>query len=334
VYLRVKNNQISDIISAETRDHVNVKFKVSLRGDFTGEPNRWFDVENYVKLICDHVRSMVRGVVHQLSIQDLYSDPTNILRDAILGAKKEKTGLRPGLLFEENGFQLNDVEVLEFSVGDNNIAQMLNNTQHTVVGSSIELLLAEKKLEIDKRQEQLKQERITAKHETQRLEALQGAELETFLSELAAAKTIRDLDLAKERANARLEELKKQLEVDAEAQRLQEFNLKSELERKQLAFNLDKTVSEHTQELSERKLHAETDAVLARFQAAQSGFSEALLTMSNQETLVRIAEAMGIQNYIGGPNAVEAIKRVFDGTPVQETVNNLLQKAAGKHEKK
>ena len=63
-------------------------------------------------------------------------------------------------------------------------------------------------------------------------------------------------------------------------------------------------------------LKAEVDATVSRFAAAQGGFSEALLALSSHEVLVKVAEAMSVQQFVGGKNLTDVIDRVFAGTPL------------------
>ena len=67
-YLRVENNQVSDVVQVETADHVHVHIALSYRVNFEGDPVRWFSVENYVKFLCDHVRSVLKGHVRKLAV--------------------------------------------------------------------------------------------------------------------------------------------------------------------------------------------------------------------------------------------------------------------------
>jgi hypothetical protein len=57
--------------------------------------------------------------------------------------------------------------------------------------------------------------------------------------------------------------------------------------------------------------------VVKRFEAAQPGFSEALLALSNHDTLVKVADAMSVQSFVGGKTLTEVIDKVFHGTPLQ-----------------
>jgi hypothetical protein len=53
-----------------------------------------------------------------------------------------------------------------------------------------------------------------------------------------------------------------------------------------------------------------------RFGAAQAGFSEALLALSNQEVLAKVAEAMSVQAFVGGKTLTDVIDKVFAGSPL------------------
>lgn len=329
VYLRVKNNQIGDVITAETKDHVNVTFKVSLRGDFTGEPTKWFDAENYVKLVSDHVRSVVKGAVRQRTIEELYADPTTTLRDAVLGAKGEDG--RAGMLFEENGFLISEVELLGFQVGDERISKMLDNTQHQVVESNIALQLAEKKLMLEKRQEELDRDRAAAKAETLQINASLQAEIEKFQATLAREKVTRDLALEMEKLESLRAQLKKKEELLVQEQKLMDDKQQAELARDKAKAELTNELARVTQELSLAKTAAETQAVVSRFQAASGPFAEALVCLGSQETLARVAEAQGIANYIGGPNLVEAFRSIFKDTPLATLMTNTIDKALPKN---
>lgn len=327
VYLRVRNNQISDDIGAETRDHVMTSFKVSLRGDFVGEPTRWFEAENYVKLVCDHVRSVVKAAVRRHKIEELHADPAQVVRDTILGAKPADKGERPGMSFDENGFRLTDIEILGFRVGDERISKILENTQHQIVEANISLALNEKKLEVDRRNESIRRDAEANKAESHRVLAELKARGEALDAELEAAKTLRDLELRVGKIQAQVDELKKREEHQVEEQRLLNTKQVDELMRAQRLVDAGLTEKRALLDLELSRLKAETVAVTSRFEAAAGTFSEALVSLSSQETLVKVSEAMGVQNYIGGKSLVEAVQKVFAGTPLEKLAQATLARA-------
>jgi len=123
-YLRVTNNKVSDIITVETKDLVKVEIRLSYLVNFTGEQEKWFDAENYVKLLTQHMRSIIANAIKKKGIEEFYDNSTDIIRNTVLGIS-DGTGERPGNLFKENGMHIYDVEVLGVKIIDDNIAMNL-----------------------------------------------------------------------------------------------------------------------------------------------------------------------------------------------------------------
>ncbi len=141
VFLRVLNNKVGDICVVETSDHVAVTLEYSMRVNFLGEPLRWFEVENYVKFLCDHVRSVLKGAIKKHSIEAFYAQSVEIIRDTVLGKADDKGG-RPGMKFAENGMHVTDVELLDVTIDDDGIAELLSTAQHEAVQANIAVLRA------------------------------------------------------------------------------------------------------------------------------------------------------------------------------------------------
>ncbi|HNI45998.1 MAG TPA: hypothetical protein PK230_14945, partial [Chitinophagales bacterium] len=81
VYLRVLNNKVSDVVTAESADFCQVNIHLSYRVNFEGDPDKWFNVENYVKFLTDHLRSVIRNAVKKINIMDFYANGISIIRD-------------------------------------------------------------------------------------------------------------------------------------------------------------------------------------------------------------------------------------------------------------
>ncbi|MEZ4454898.1 MAG: hypothetical protein R3B09_35940, partial [Nannocystaceae bacterium] len=181
VYLRVLNNKVSDIVDAESKDLCRVHLSLSYRVNFEGEPAKWFEVENYVKFLTDHLRSLIRHAVKRQGIEHFYSDAAAILRDVVLGAIGED-GKRPGRAFAENGMRVYDVEVLDVKIGDETIAELLVDAQHAVVQQTLALAEAQRKLQHTKENEAINQEIAAVQAQTrQQSFALKTTEVEHAL---------------------------------------------------------------------------------------------------------------------------------------------------------
>jgi hypothetical protein len=75
-------------------------------------------------------------------------------------------------------------------------------------------------------------------------------------------------------------------------------------------------------------MRAEADVTVRRFEAAQHGFSEALLTLSNHDVLVKVAEAMSVQSFVGGKTLTDVVDRIFAGTPLEGLMERIKARAA------
>ena len=167
VYLKVRNNTVSDLVLVETKDLCEVKVEVSYRVNFTGEnPQVWFEVDNYVKFLTDHIRSLLRHAIKQRSIEDFYQNATSIVRDTVLGIAKEGSEGRPGRNFEENGMHVYDVEVLDVKIGNAQIATLLVKAQQEVVETGLKTATLERTSAFTVKEEELKRIIANAKAET------------------------------------------------------------------------------------------------------------------------------------------------------------------------
>ncbi len=317
VFLRVLNNKVGDICVVETSDHVAVTLEYSMRVNFEGEPLRWFEVENYVKFLCDHVRSVLKGNVKKHTIEGFYAQSVEIIRDALLGKQDDK-GARPGMRFPENGMHVTDVEILEVTIDDEGIANLLGDAQHEAVQSNIAVLRAKRGLDMTEKQEAIKRGEAEARAAT----AKRLAELEVE----ASADRLR---VALAAVKAQLEEAEEQKRAAEARNAIADADHAAELARQRKNAELHHEVQAQAQALTLAALKAEVDAAVARFGAAQGGFSEALLTLSNQEVLAKVAEAMSVQAFVGGKTLTDVIDKVFANTPLAGLMDRVKQRVAG-----
>ena len=302
VYLRVKNNKISDIVTVETSDHVKVAFKLSFLADFEGDSAKWFEVENYVKLLSDHVRSLLAGVAKKTNIADLYSNAVDFVRDTVLG-KKTESG-REGLLFEECGLRVRDVEVLKVEIQNGDIAHLLDQEQHAVVQENITLDRERRKLNFTKEQQKIQREIVAERFETEKINNEFAAQKAALELELAVTRLENEVRVAEERAKTF------KAEADANAVRNQANLDASRLQREQeLEF------SEKEQALRIAELVAEAEAIVKKTEKFGPEFTAALTTLSQNDTMVKVAEATSAQRMLGGGSAVDVLRQVFEGLP-------------------
>ena len=314
VFLRVLNNKVSDRCVVETSDHVRVTLSYALQASFEGESHAWFEVENYVKFLCEHVRSVLKGSVKKQSIEAFYGRSVDVIRDAILGAEI-KDAARKGMKLAQNGMHVTDVEILDVTIDDEGIAELLGAAQHEAVEANIQVLRAMRSLDLT-----AKQESIT------RGEAEARAETTKRLAELEIAATHDKLRVGMAQIQAELDKARAQEAASIATNAITDVDHAADLARKKAAAALDSEIAAAKQQLVLASLRAEVDAAVARFGAAQGGFSEALLALGNHEVLAKVAEAMSVQSFVGGKTLTDVIDKVFAGTPLAGVMDKVKSK--------
>ena len=295
-YLRVQHNRVSDIIKAETADLVTINVPVSLLINFTGKPEKWFAVDDYVKLVTQHCRSLVRNAIKKLGVQEVSDNITDIIRDTILGVSTEDG--RPGLTFEENGAQIYDVEVLDCHIGDHSIEQLLVDAQHTTVQNALQIAAAEKELEVTTKLEETKRKTAEQKHKTN-LEILKNREVET--SKLEAAK---------------MAELKASQDRAAVQNKIDEADLATRAK-----------IDSHETAVLDERAKIRVASVTDQFKAVSPKLIEALIASGNKDLATVLAEnlpkADGQMGHILGLGGISSLIQALDGTPIADALRTL-----------
>ncbi len=314
-YLRVLNNKVSDLIQGETRDLCRVSLLLSYRVNFEGPPEQWFNVENYVKFLTDHLRSMIRNAIKRKGVQEFYSKPIDLIRDTVLGVAGEDHK-RPGRLFTENGMRIYDVEILDVSIGDQSIAQLMLNAQHSVVNQALELAAQERRLEFVTRNEELRRGILERQAETTRLEHTLEIEnlqrkLRSALTELEGKQSAQDKALSGQLS-----------EQDTRSQIHQ-----AELGRKQAVLDQELAVAKQRLEQRIAEIRAEVDALVQKAEAVSPDLIAALQAFSDRALTERVAESMAPLAILGGKSVAEVIGQLLQGTAL-ENVAKLIPAAA------
>lgn len=310
VYLRVLNNKVSDIVRAETADFCQVSVQLSYRLNFEGNPEKWFQVENYVKFMTDHLRSLLRNVIKRYSVMDFYANSINIIRDAILGQLDEK-GKRAGRVFEENDMRIYDVEVLDVNIGDSGIEALLINNEHDIIKQALKIAGEKRKLTYTQESESIIRD-ITETQSKTRQQAM-DLQSEELLKQLSVSVTkLENEILLKEK------DLQAQLTQRATFEQLVASELKVKEDTEQLRITLAQ--AELEQELA--KIAAEVKAVVDKAQAISPDFIAALQAFSDKALAEKMAESMAPLSILGGKSVAEVLSNLLKGTVVEKVLQN------------
>jgi major vault protein len=312
VYLRVANNRVSDRITVETKDLVKIDISLSYRVNFEGEDHeKWFAVENYVRLLTDHTRSLIRNVAKRTNVAEFYANTIDIVRDNILGSGAPNT-VRPGKLFNENGMRIYDVEVLDVRITSADVAALLLDQQTFAIRSTLQLAKGERELEVTKKLQELSRE--TAKEVQQ--SNLQVVRLKGEL--LSANEEVKQQEFE---ANAAYNQAR--LEADLADSALHSKLVEANIRDKEATETLRLELEEKALELHLREVLVETEQIIARTKALDPAMATALTTFSDNALVEKISVALAPMAAMSGVSAADVLSQLFKGTPMAEVMKQL-----------
>ncbi|MHB2021309.1 MAG: SPFH domain-containing protein, partial [Candidatus Xenobia bacterium] len=278
---------------------------LSYRVNFEGDPERWFNVENYVKFLTEHMRSVIPNAIKHHGLEIFYGNAINILRDVVLGPQGAD-GKRPGRRFAENGMVVYDLEVLDVKIGDSTIASLLTSAQHTSVEQAISLAQDERRLEVTRKTEEIKQ-------------LIELAQSQTMQHTL----TLRNDELRKQH-ELKLAEIS--TEAEAEARRLADKDAaqqvlariqSAELQRDLARRDQDLKMQEREQAIRLEQLRAEVMAVVQKAQAVSPDLIAALQAFSDRFLAERVAQSMSPLAILGGRSVADVFGQLLKGTSLE-----------------
>jgi major vault protein len=311
VYLKVRGNQISDVVKVTTADHVDVEIKIAYQVNFVGDSQKWFDIENYVKLICDFNRSVLKGKIRQINIHDFISNGVEIVRDAVLGTKPE-SGKRAGRLFEENNAQIYECEVLDLKLTDETTARLIAASQQLIVKSSLDVSVKEATLELVKRGETADRAALV---ETQ---LTAQARNEAALANAAREQAVEEADVI---AKAEVQSIDKKAELALQST-LQAIS-DAILARQKNAADAKIYLSTQEAELQAKTIAATTEAIKERISAISPDLAKALNANSDNEALAEISKHLGIAAYLNKGSVGAVLDGLLQGTSLEAVVKNM-----------
>ena len=328
-YLRHENNKVSDTIRVETKDFVKAAIRVSYCVDFDEKyMDKWFAVDNYVKYLCDRVRSLLKREVKNYTISDFYQNYSDIVRNVTLGIKAENDGSERAVhdghrFFSENGMFIHDVEVLGLDV-ERSIEAMLLDKQHEMIRKTLELADAEREAEIaealqvaEQKKQELRTQTLLNKMELQQKEATYKLEIQAQIARQQEAEEL----------------AKKQAEKDMQPM----LDAINEATINRVNANHAATLQREAAELAQKEAH---EASLAEIEAAkQAAYAEtvkqimgsitpdliaALETGGKCDLMAALAEHMSPYAIANGEGVVETTDRLLRGMPIDSSLQEIL----------
>lgn len=327
-FLRVAGGRTADTFELESSDFVKLRVKLGFTGRFEGEPERWFSVDDPVKLLADHVRAAVRAAVRELPLAKVARDASKIVKQALFGAERE-------LRFEECGMVVDSCEVLKLDIVDPALAEAFSSAQRDVVKLQIADEQAARRLEserlkdvIDAEEHAIVRAAVTRRAESQVVDA--ESEHRVELTKLQLRYAAGDVELDRARAQAALR-LREELEAAERRTAAQAERRKKEAEGDALASEAVYRVEEAhlakvaALELERARALAEAEAI--RLQAIQPELVGALHAAADAEVMKAAAANMNLVSLLGGKSPQELFEHVLRGTPLERTTRDMRERS-------
>ena len=302
VYLRHENNNVSDIISVETKDFVRCEVDVSYNVSFDkAQMDKWFNVDNYVKYLCDKMRSEVKKEVKKYGIEEFYQNYSTIVHEVVLTNK----------IFVENGMNVQDCEVLSIHIEDS-VAEMLIAHQEEMLTQSLKLSDAEKRVEVaekladaERKEQELRNEALLNKLDLQEKEALRKLEIQTEIARQTEANKLAE----------------KQAEVDMQV--LYDTIHNANLERTKLEKANELAHQRELAEIEKNRNEAYAATVKTIMESISGDLVAAMSSKSNNEMTVAIAQALSPYALASGESVTDVVNGLLRGTKLEDVIKGI-----------
>lgn len=317
VYLRVMSNPVSDKLQVKTKDLVDVTIDLKYLVRFIGEENIWFNVDNYVQYLCDHMRSLIGNHVRQLTVQEFYANATEFLRDLTLGVKGEDG--RTNRTFEENNMEVYDLEVINVTIDDADISYLLSDSQQEELRNSIKLTSEQRNLVLIAGQEEAKRGIVIARAETAELSDDVRMSEAGRVAELKLAQLSQEIEANHLRATGKLDEQTVYSDVD-----------KVKRESKQADSKLETTIAESALKREIDRIVAVATADETRAKAVTPGLVEALAAVAKTGAFENVARYLAPLSVVRGESVDDTLKTLLNGTGFEKIIENIGDLGSGK----
>lgn len=304
VYLQTQANKVSDIVTVLTADMVEVSIKVSYMVNFVGDDDaarmKWFNIDNYVKYLCDHMRTTIKAVALKVTAQKLFNNYIEIVKNAVLG--EEATHL-----FAINNMELYDVEVLTCHILNAEIRTALEDHQSQLSEMRMTLEMNQAQEENDQRQvlidDAVRERNCRAEEE----EIRNSVSLDDLRHGQIAARLIAEESEEKLKALVQnLEEIARKLLHEGNLTRAADVK---ELETKYVIANLE----------------AETTAKVEQAQAISPELVAALTSLSETGMMRAVAEHLAPLAVVKGLSIGQVLSELLQGTSLEKIVKAVAQ---------
>jgi major vault protein len=318
VYLRIRSNAVSDLVTVKTRDLVPLTVQLKYLVRFDGDQQGWFNVDNYIQYLCDHLRSLIGNQVRGIGVLEFYFSAATLLRDLVLGAKGAD-GSRPLRHFPENGMSVYDLEVIRISIDDARINELLHQSQQENLLNTIELERQTRLHLLTAGQEQAKRQIEQERAATQALTNRLLLEIGESQARLGMAEIQSHTERERARADGSL--AVQELENRVASLRLEERKAQLENETHFAQVALEQRI---------RETDAKARQLAEQMAAIQPALVEALTAIASTGTLQTLAQHLAPLSLVRDESLAATLEQMFRDTPMAGLLANLRHLGKGR----
>ena len=319
-YLRIDNNKVSDIVSVQTKDFVDVNIQVSYCVNFLPEhKEKWFSVDNYVQYLCERQRSLLKREAKTYDIEEFYANAADIVRKIVLDLPDENSDAEEkphaGRYFAENGMMVYDVEVLGVMV-EPKIAALMNDHQNEMIKKTLELSMATKRMKTVEQLAEFSKKEAKLNHENAmyRISLEQKASEEKWNNQAAMAELKR-------------EETKAEMDAKKDMQTVLDAIQKAQLARDKAADEAKIATEKALADIEKAKQEAYAATVAKIYGAISPDLVAALQAQANASMANGIGQAVAPYAIAKGESVSEAVNTLLRGTSLEKTLKNIAEVA-------
>ena len=315
-YLRVENNKVSDIVTVQTKDFVDVNLQLSYCVNFQpAHKTKWFSVENYVQYLCERMRSLLKREAKLYDIEEFYANAADIVRNVVLDMPEEgsEAAQKPhvGRTFSENGMVVTDVEILGVLV-EPKIAALMDAHQNEMIKKTLDLSMATKKMKTVEQLAKYAKEEAKLNHESNmyRIDLEQKAAEEKWRNQATMA------ELKREEAAA---EMAAKKDMQAVLDAIQAAQLARDKAQDEAKLATEKELA--AIEKAKQTAYAETVAKIMG--SIQPELIAAMKAQANADLTKGIGATIAPYAIANGESVSQAVTRLLKGTTLEETIKNI-----------
>jgi hypothetical protein len=340
-FLRVQGARVADTFEVESADFVRFKVRLGFAGRFDGAERaaaageaalrtceRWFHVDDPVKLLADTVRARLREAARLAPATRILKEMAQIVRSALLpdGAP---------LRLEENGMIVDTVDVLSTSIADNSLSDLFTNVQREAVQLQLKDEQATRRLESARYQGGIDAE----EHDVIRAAVKRKSESQIIDAECTHAQELRAQELKADRRDA---EQKRKLAYDQRVledelhagERRLEASIASKVREADAGARageaLHRVEEAHfaaVTKIDSERARAVAEADALRLGAIQAELVGALHAAADSEVMKAAASNMNLVSLLSGRTPAELLRNVVMGTPLERTARDMTARA-------